>query len=334
MGTHLRIHKVTLKTGITRTKEFEKKGLAQYATNIGAKCGHGCLYCSTGAMLRAHGIFKKVHENPYAVGYAIVDPDTPVRVAGRARRARKRGLIQLCTTVDAWSPEAQEYNLGRKCLEAILKESGWTVRILTKNAAVEQEFDFLEDYKDRILVGLSLTATKDKAKIMSIVEPNASPISERMRVLHEARKRGLRTYGMLCPLLPGIADSPDQIDKLVEFLLDKCYVEEIFVEAVNPRGKGLILTEEALRSAGYDAEADAVSAIRHHKEWSAYCRELLESVQDSLRARNSLDKLRYLLYPENLTPADKQWIKHHSEGVKWLTKKKAGKKKAGEKEAA
>jgi DNA repair photolyase len=312
-----------LKTEITRTKEFEKKGLAQYAINIGAKCGHGCLYCSTGAMLRTLGVFKHVHENPFAFGYAIVDPDTPLRVTDRAKRGRKRGLVQLCTTVDAWAPEAQEHNLGRRCLDAVLKEPGWTVRILTKNAAVEKDFDLLEQRKDRVLVGLSLTATKDKARIMSIVEPNASPTSERMRVLREAHKRGLRTYGMLCPLLPGIADSPEQIDKLIEFLLDKCYVEEIFVEPVNPRGKGLILTEEALRSAGYDAEADAVSAIRHHEEWSKYCRGLLKSVQDSLRARNSLDKLRYLLYPQNLTPDDKQWIESHSKGVKWLTKKKA-----------
>lgn len=39
---------------------------------------------------------------------------------------------------DAWSPEAQEHDLGSRCLEAILAESAWMVRILTKNAAVRR----------------------------------------------------------------------------------------------------------------------------------------------------------------------------------------------------
>jgi DNA repair photolyase len=89
-----------------------------------------------------------------------------------ARKISRRGLIQLCTTVDAWAPEAQELRLGRRCLEAIL------------------------------------------------AEPYASPISERLTVLKKAHKLGLRTYGMLCPLLPGIADLPEQIDDLVRFVKD------------------------------------------------------------------------------------------------------------------
>jgi hypothetical protein len=30
----------TLATGITRTREFERKRLASYAVNVGTKCGH------------------------------------------------------------------------------------------------------------------------------------------------------------------------------------------------------------------------------------------------------------------------------------------------------
>jgi hypothetical protein len=61
-------------------------------------------------------------ENPFGFGYAIVDPDSPRRIAKDAAKICKCGLIQLCTTVDAWAPEAQERDLGRKCLEAILEE--------------------------------------------------------------------------------------------------------------------------------------------------------------------------------------------------------------------
>ncbi len=211
----MKIHEYTLKAGITRTREFERKGLATHAVNVGTRCSHGCLYCSSGALLRMHKSFSELGLSPFETGYAIVDPDTPQRVDRDARRIRDRGMIQLGTTVDAWAPEAKKHDLGRRCLQAILDQPGWTVRTLTKNAAVTRDFDIIEQYRDRVLVGLSITSTPDKRGVMSIIEPSASPITERMAALREAHARGLRTYAMFCPLLPGIADAPEQIDGLV-----------------------------------------------------------------------------------------------------------------------
>lgn len=142
-----------LKSGISKTPGFKEKGLARYAVNIGTRCGHDCTYCSSPALLRMHSSFKEHGLNPFERGYAISDPSTPDRIRNDAAKIKDRGLIQLCTTVDAWSPEAQEYDLGRKCLRAILSEPGWTVRILTKNAAVQKDFDIIEKYKDRVLLG-------------------------------------------------------------------------------------------------------------------------------------------------------------------------------------
>jgi DNA repair photolyase len=178
-------------------------------------------------------------ESPFGHGYAIVDPDMPAKVAHDAAAMKKRGLVQLCTTVDAWSPEAQKYDLGRRCLEAILSQPGWTVRILTKNAAVTQDFDFIKKYRDRVLVGLSLTGTAQQNDIVKVVEPYASSISERMAAMVKARKLGLRTYGMLCPLLPGIANGFDQVSELIRFV-KKCGAEDAclhgYAQRKNPDG--------------------------------------------------------------------------------------------------
>ena len=99
-----RIHTTTLRRGIAKTPEFAKKGLADFAVNVGTKCGHECTYCSTGAMLRRHPSFKDAGENPFGAGYAIVDPTTAERVARDAARIRERGLVQLCTTADGRLP--------------------------------------------------------------------------------------------------------------------------------------------------------------------------------------------------------------------------------------
>ena len=207
----MRVHHYELKTGISPTPEFAKKGLATHAINVGTKCGHECLYCSTGAVLRTHPSFKACGENPFGCGYAIVDPTTPQRVAQDAKRIRNRGLVQFCTLTDAWAPEAQEHQLGRRCLQAILSQPDWTVRILTKNAAVREDFDLIEEHRDRVRVGLSITAPLYNGAAIQLLEPNASSIQDRMLAMVEAAARGLRTYAMFCPLLPGIADHPEDV---------------------------------------------------------------------------------------------------------------------------
>jgi DNA repair photolyase len=268
-----------------------------------------------------HKSFPAVGEKPFGFGYSIVDPETPERVGKDAQRIKQRGLIQLCTMVDAWAPGAQEYHLGRKCMEAVLDEPGWSIRILTKNAAVEQDFDLIQKHQARVLVGVSLTATPEKTAAIKAVEPNASTIPERMAVMENAHRKGFRTYGMLCPLLPGVVDSPEKVEQLINFSL-RCGVEEIFVEPVNARGPGLKNTEEALRQGGFITEAEAVARIRHAPAWSTYVTRLLNYVQQALKKQGALDKLRFLLYPSNLSPEDEQWIRNHGEGVRWLGKEK------------
>jgi DNA repair photolyase len=224
------------------------------------------------------------------------------------------------TIVDAWAPEAQALDLGRRCLEAILAEPGWTVRVLTKNAAVRKDFDVMEKHRDRVLVGLSITGTAAQEEVLKGIEPYASPIRERMAALREAHARGLRTYGMLSPILPAIADGPEQIEELVRFACE-CGAEEIFAEAVNPRGRGLVLTQKALAEQGYGRQAEAIGAVRNRVRWSRYVVDLIQRLQGSVRRFYDIDKLRFLLYPDGLTAKDLARVREDDAGVVWLGKK-------------
>jgi DNA repair photolyase len=313
----IRVHRWEMKTGITCTPEFQKKGLATHAVNVGTRCGHGCLYCSTGAVLRTHASFRTCGENPFGSGYAIIDPSTPERVARDAQRIRHRGLVQLCTFTDAWVPEAQEHGLGRRCLEAILSEPDWTVRILTKNASIRDDFDLIEKHRDRVLVGVSITAPLHKSAAIQVLEPNASSIQDRMLAQVEAAARRLRTFAMLCPLLPGIADSEEDVRRLIKFAVD-CRAEEIFVEPVNPRGPGLRLCQEALEQNSHRAEANAIRQIRQRANGSSYVVRLISTVQRAVRERSDISKLRFLLYPSGLLPEDREKLERDDAGAVWL----------------
>jgi DNA repair photolyase len=229
------------KSGIKRNKEFQKKRLAEFTVNVGTRCGHACEYCSSKSLYRTQSFFQQpeIRERgitSFTRGIAVVDPTVVGRIAHEAKCKRKRGLVLICSATDAWAPEARELDLGRGILEAILGQDRWSVRVLTKSACVANDFDVMRRKCDRVRFGISLTATPATEDACAVIEPHASTIQERMDAIRQASKLGLRTYGMLCPLLPMIANQPHQIEELVEFMVS-CGAEEIFVEGVNPRGR-------------------------------------------------------------------------------------------------
>jgi len=136
-------------------------------------------------------------------------------------------------------------------------------------------------------------------------------------IFGEQATRGLRTYGMLCPLLPGIAVSLEQIEQLVRFAVEYG-AEEIFVEPVNPRGPGLKLTQQALANNGYAEEAAAIKGIRTQQGWSQYATQLVSNVQRSIRKLSDISRLRFMLYPSRLKQEDATQIRQDDEGVIWL----------------
>jgi len=104
---------------------------------------------------------------------------------------------------------------------------------------------------------------------------------------------------------------------LVKFA-EEIRAEEIFAEAVNQRGNGLKLTQQALERAGYMKEARAVETIRNKTCWSKYVVELIQKVQSSVRKYSDIRKLRFLQYPKDLLPEHKRQIRKDDKGVVWL----------------
>lgn len=114
-----------------------------------------------------------------------------------------------------------------------------------------------------------------------------------------------------------IADSPAQIDKLVKYLVD-CGVEKIFEEAVNPRGRGLIQTQQVLETAGFYDSATAIQNFRNRNAWSACVVCLIKNIQQSVRKYYDIGKLRFLQYSSGLNPHDIAQIKKDDAGAVWL----------------
>lgn len=257
----------------------------------------------------------------FAVGVDMVWPGLYQRIADEARTMDDgaRGLVQLCATTDAWSTPSQRSAVGRKCLESILPHRGWSVRILTKHAGVESDYDVVARFRDRVIVGISLPAPPSKSDVVNVTEPDASPIPERVAALKKAHQLGLRTYAMFSPVPPWVASDPESLEELVKIGLDIA-AEEFFVEPVNAHGIALVRKVQDLCRAGFFTEAEAMNRIRRRSAWSAYIMQLVSNLRPILRRHNALDKLRFLLHPGRLTPADAANLRLDGEGIVWLDK--------------
>ena len=152
---------------------------------------------------------------------------------------------------------------------------------------------------------------------MRALEPNASSIAERLNAFKEARRRDLRTYGMLCPCLPGIADGPVALEEMFDAVL-ACGAEYIWLEPVNPRGNGLIRCVQALTAAGFGEIARAIDAVRNQSRWNEYALQLVRTAQQIAEKKAVLDRLHVLLYSSQLTPKSMAALKADQRGIIWL----------------
>jgi DNA repair photolyase len=155
-------------------------------------CQHGCSYCYARFMKRVTG-----HREPW--GEFV---DVKINAADLLRREilkKKRGRVWLSGVCDPYQPLEATYRLTRQCLE-ILVQNNWPVIIQTRSPLVLRDLDILRAARD-VEAGLSVTTADDR--IRKLFEPDAPPVSDRIRVLEELHNAGIRTYAMIAPVLPG-----------------------------------------------------------------------------------------------------------------------------------
>jgi DNA repair photolyase len=182
-------------------------------------CSHGCKYCYGCYMKERSGDGNYTKwTKPVAVQNAVELLKEDIT------HVRDKGEVFVESVSDAYMPDV-DTKVTRRVLE-LLALSGFTIFILTKNASVIRDLDLFKRINQRIKVGFTIVTPNDELR--KRVEPNSSPIEERIAVLKELHEAGLHTVVSLEPLLPNV-----NIEDYIEF------VEEIdpYVSSYEPVGK-------------------------------------------------------------------------------------------------
>ncbi len=203
---------------------LNKSGLADYAVNCYAGCEHGCYYCY------ARFATRFSHPGEQWGSFVDVKVNAPQILAHEVKR-RRVGRVFISSVCDGWQPREASYCLTRRCLE-ILLHYRYPLTILTKSTLAGRDLDLLASSKEQVEFGVTIT-TFDEG-LRRLIEPRGSPSVERLNLLQEATRRGIRTYAFLGPLLPHLSDTEANIESLLRAVKD-VGVDYFYVDQLNRR---------------------------------------------------------------------------------------------------
>ena len=122
--------------------------------------------------------------------------------------------IALGTATDPYQPIERTAKITRSLLEVFARKSGFRLGIVTKSRLIERDIDLLTEIARRNTLVLHLTITTPDAALARILEPRAPRPDLRFAAVRRLREAGL-TAGILCsPLLPGITDTAEALDRM------------------------------------------------------------------------------------------------------------------------
>jgi DNA repair photolyase len=175
-------------------------------------CTHACVFCFA---RRTHS-YLDLNAGEDFEREIVVKVNTPEIVRAELRRASwKRDLVALGTNTDPYQWCESRYRMLPAILEALL-EARTPVSVLTKSPLVMRDVEIFERFKAaglRVSVNLSVPTLDEKA--WRATEPHTPSPSARLDAVAELRRRGIEAGILIAPLMPGINDTPEQVEPIV-----------------------------------------------------------------------------------------------------------------------
>lgn len=189
--------------------EVNVKGIlsAKNGMNIYRGCLHGCIYCDSRSLCyQMNHKFEDIEVKANAVGL----------LENTLRRKRNKCMIGTGAMSDPYMPIEEKLGNMRKCLE-VIERYGFGVTMITKSTKVLRDLDLLKKINEKSKCVVQMTLTTYDEYLCRIVEPNVETTYERFRALEILHDNGIPTVVWLCPILPFINDTEENIRGILDY---------------------------------------------------------------------------------------------------------------------
>jgi DNA repair photolyase len=176
-------------------------------------CTHACVFC----FARSSHTYLDFNAGRDFEREIVVKVNVPELLrAELAKPTWKRELVALGTNTDPYQWVESRYRMMPEILTA-LEEAETPVSILTKSPLVMRDVEIFERLVAKglpVSVNLSVPTLDEKA--WRATEPHTPSPSARLDAVAELRRRRIESGVLVAPLMPGINDTPEQVQPIVD----------------------------------------------------------------------------------------------------------------------
>ena len=195
--------------------------------NLYRGCSHGCIYCDS----RSHCYQYKHDFEDIEIKLNALE-----LLENTLKHKKLKCMLGTGSMTDPYIPLENKIQYTRKAL-SLANQYGFGFTLITKSNLVLRDLDLLSaiNKKTKCIVQMTLT-TYDEA-LCKKIEPNVCTTKERFETLQILNQNGIPTIVWLCPILPFINDTKENIIGI----LDYCIKAKVY--GIICFGMGLTLRE-------------------------------------------------------------------------------------------
>ncbi len=177
--------------------------------NLYRGCTHGCIYCDSRS---------KCYGFTHAFEDVEVKQNAPELLENALRSKRKKCMIGTGAMCDPYMHCEEQLQLTRRCLE-IIERYEFGVAIQTKSNRILRDLDLLKRINEKAKCVVQMTLTTYDEELCRVLEPNVCTTKERFEALQIFRENGIPTVVWLCPILPFINDTRENLEGILDYCI-------------------------------------------------------------------------------------------------------------------
>jgi DNA repair photolyase len=174
-------------------------------------CVHRCTFCYVRAFER-----RADRPSDHRYGTSIrVKVNVAERLRAELTRPSWRGEgIAIGAATDPYQPAEGRYRLTRACVE-VLRDTASAFHVITRGPLIVRDAELLAEAASRADVSVTFSVPTVDDDVWRATEPGTAPPLKRLRALRVLVEAGVRASVGMAPLLPGLSDGSDSIERVV-----------------------------------------------------------------------------------------------------------------------
>jgi DNA repair photolyase len=205
-----RFYEVRARSVLNRVPEQSRMPF-RWTINPYRGCSHACVFCFARPTHTYLG-FDAGRDFEREIVVKVNAPE--VLRAELARRSWKREHVALGTNTDPYQWVEGRYKLMQGIWEA-LRDAANPCSVLTKSPLLLRDLPLMLQIAQRTSFGACLSIPTLDEKAWRATEPHTPNPRARLEAVAELNRAGIPTGVLIAPLMPGINDSPAQIEELL-----------------------------------------------------------------------------------------------------------------------